>query len=445
MLLDLTGEISLKKENIKVYVFLRIVLYLVALAIGAFLIFRLFFPIGSFTFSFINFNSNKNTLSDPRNSKGDSLERGIVKSSEKLIFDASLVGNYSKALLSFDLSKNSALLGPENKLSFRKSYRAFLFPEGDAVGFKDGSWVRSGDDFYFVSNGKLRKFTSQKILLDLGFSRENFLEVAAADLEYNSLGEDISDNYPEGTVFRSGDSYYLLEGETLRPFISEAAFLSQNFPNQVISVDDQFLSKFSFSENPVGFSEGSLIAYGEAAYVVGKNEIFPIGDPTIFEAAGFVWDDLINVSGDQVAMYEKGDMFSLSSVHPDGTIFFDKDQSRNYLITNQEKHLLPSNKIASSWIRKTPITVDSRSLASSGDCVFQRNRLDLGKPSYSCDLSLEQVKDFLGKDYEFVFSPGSDIDLDQADVTFKRTVDKENFRQSLFEIINRIKRNYVGE
>lgn len=443
MFFDLTSEILLNKKSRFWYRFFQIILYLGALAIGIFLISRLLFPIGFFEFSFLNFNSTKNTLSDPRNSQGNPLSTGIVSSENKMVFDASLVGKYSQATIDFDLNDKSADLN-NGKISIYRSYRSFLLPEGEPIGFQNGSWIRNEDNFFFVSGGKLFSFASKTILSTLEFPEEKFLSVEKSDLNYNSPGGIISADYPLGTVFQIDDEYYFLkEKNELKKFVSREAFLSQHPLGQFVVKDKKFLDNYSVSEELLGFSGGSLIAYGESAFVVNGQEILPIGDPSIFLAAGFSWDDLIPVSGEEISLYKKGKLFSLSSVHPDGTVFFAKDSGKYYLISNGQKEFLPTEKIATSWIHTSPIKADISGLDIFSDCHLSSRKIDWGKRTYTCQTDLEKLQNLSGKDYEFVFILENEVKIDRISATFKRSMNKDNFWQSVYEIINRIKNNYV--
>lgn len=450
MKFDFTQEILLEKKHYKIYRFFQGFLYLAAFVFGLYLIFSLLFPTGYFTFSFVNFNSTKNTLADPRNENGETLERGKIKADETMVADASIAGNYSKAIISFTLSKKSGKMD-NGKVEVKKSYRAFLFPEGDGIGFQDGSLLKNGDNFYIISEGKSRKFSAkggnENLAMIMGFNKDAFIEISNDDLAYNPAGDIISEkeNYPENTLFKIKDDFYRLSGEKLEKFISANAFLSRFNENQAVIKDENFLQKFEVSENLLGFAEGSLIAYGESAFIVNGEEILPIGDPSIFEASGFFWNDITNVSGDEISMYLKGKIFALDSVHPNGTVFFSKDSGKFYIIMDGMKHLLSGEKAAVSWNKRAPILVSEKSLNVLDSCHFQKKSFNLRNTSCICEIPIENMANLLGKDYEFRLSFENEIEIDRMDVSFKKTVSKADLWQSVFNLLGKIKGNYVKQ
>jgi hypothetical protein len=443
---DFTQEVPLEKKNYKIYKVFQILLYLASFVFALFLLFSLFFPTGYFVFSFPNFNSTKNTLRDPRNDQNNILEKGQVKSGESMIFDASIVGSYSEMSASFDLGKKSAEMN-DGKIEIRKSYRAFLLPKGDPIGFQDGSLIENGNNFYIVSEGKLRMFENKNIALSMGFSEAGFIKISPDELSSNSKGDLISikDGYPQSSLFKIKNYFYMLSGGQLNKFVSTSAYLSRFNENQAVIKDEKFLENYKISENLLGFSEGSLIAYGNAAFVVSGKEILPIGDPTIFAASGFSWNDLINVSSDEASLYVRGKIFALDSVHPDGTIFFSSDSGKFYIIKDGKKHLLSGEKAVASWNKRAPIEVSEKSLNISDSCDFQKKTFDFGTASYTCKVSIENIANLPGKDYELKIIPENNIDINQIDISFKKTVSQQGFRQSILNILGKIKGNYVKE
>lgn len=446
MKLDFTQEVILEKKNYKIYKILQSILYAGSFIFGCYLIFLLLFPSGYFTFSFVNFHSNKNTLKDPRNIEGILLEKGEIQENKEMFFNASLAGKYSKAKFTLDLNKKSDKI--ENaKVEIKKSYRAFFLPEGKPIGFQEGALIKEKDNFYIISEGKARKFESKNILFLMGFSEASFANVSQSDLIYNPAGDPInnSNEYPNGAVFKIGDNFYLLADSKLKKFISSSAYLSRFNENQAVLKDNKIFEKYEVSEEMASFAQGSLFAYGGSAYVVSKNEILPIGDPTIFEASGFSWGDIINVSGDEMSFYLKGKIFALDSIHPDGSIFYSNDDGKYYIILNSQKHLLASEKAASSWNKRMAIKASEKSLSTFDECHLKEKTFNLGTDSYSCEVMIENLSDLIGKDYELRLASENDIKLDKMNLKFIKTVSRESFRQSIFNLIGKIKGNYVKQ
>ncbi len=443
-MIDLTKEIALDKRSHKIYRRLQAILYALAAAGALILAYFIVFPSAYFTFSFLNPNSSKNTVIDPRASDGSSADHGKFLSTSPTLFDTSLVGNYSKVKIDLVLDKKSSEL-ENGAISVRKSYQAFLYPEGDTIGFKDGALVRNNRDYFIISDGRLRQFGNLATLQALGFSEQAFREVSANDLRYNIPGDQVTDpkGYPDSSLFKINEDYYILTGQKLKKFVSPSAYLSNYSPDQAISKDPGFLSSYPISEELAGFSDGSIISYGISVFIVSEGRVLPINNTVTFENMGYDWNDLISASGDEFSLYQKNKLFTINSPHPDGTIFTTTESSEKYMIKGGQKHLLPTAPIAQSWIKKSPILVSGNGLDISESCSFQKRLLS--SQTYSCEIPTEKFKNLIGKDYEFQVSADNDVEVETLNVTFTKTANLENLKAAARDIANKIKANYVPQ
>jgi hypothetical protein len=440
MSLDLTKEIKLDEKNHLRYQRLQILFYVFCFSLLIFLAYLILFPTQTFNFSFVS--PNKGNVINPRDEKGTLITDGKFSAGQKSYFDVSLVGSFSKIKVSFTPNKNSEK--PEDyQIDLRKSYEAFLYPEGPPIGFKNGTLLKRETDFYLVSEGKLRKFASRAFASALSFSEEAFFLIDAdSDLGQNPKGEDIlsTEVYPIDTLFRINDDYYRMgDSATLEKFVSPKAFQSQ-YPTQfAITKNSDFLESSTISENQIGFADGSLVSYGLSAYIVSGNKIYPIGDPDIFTNQGYAWTDLITIDGAEFSFYEKQKLFTLTSAHPDDTVFSDPQSGNWYLIKDGEKHRLPSEKIAHSWLaNRSPIVVSEQSLKILGSCRLKKELLG----NYSCFIPLNDKEDTAGKYYEFAFAPQKDLKISNLNLLYKKNMTMQNLKLSLRSMILRIKARY---
>lgn len=441
MSFDLTKEIKLDKKSYLHYRRWQLFFYVACFIASLYVAYFIFFPTQEFNFSFLMLTSNKGNALNPRNFDGTLITDGNFLAKQENYFDTSLVGSFSKIKLSFTPNKQSAK--PENThIDLRKSYRAFLYPEGEPIGFKNGTLLENKQNFYLVSDGKLRKFSNLEIIASLGFSQTAFITINdTAELKYNPLGEEITDpkNYPADTVFKITNSYYQLNSDgSLHKFISTEAFHSQYTEKLAIIKDLVFLKNYSITENPIGFADGTLISYGTSVFIVSKNKIYPVGDPNIFINQGYAWNDIITISGDEFSLYEKEKLFTLTSIHPDGTIFFTPDTARWYQIKNGQKHELPSREIAQSWLQKNPISVPAKSLAILGGCDLQKEFFG----NYSCLISLNDQEDTAGKYYEFTFTAKENLKIDNLNLLYEKNMTLSNLKLALRNMILKIKARY---
>lgn len=440
-MLDLTREIKLDERSYRRYRRLQAIFYVFCFASSLFVAYLILFPTQVFNFSFRMLTSNKGNALNPRNGAGTLILDGGFPAEQKSYFDASLVGSFSKIKLSFTPGKSSA--SPENShIDLRKSYRAFLYPAGAPLGFKNGTLLSNKNNFYLISDGKLKKFASQAVFEKLGFSKAALVAIEdEADLNYNLPGEEIIDpnSYPADSLFEvTGDYYRLNSAGALEKFTSEKAFLSQYAKNLAISKNSDFIESHPLAEKPLGFADGSLVSYGSSAYIVSKDRIYPIGDPEIFIAQGYAWDDIITISGDEFSLYEKMKLFTLTSVHPDGTIFFAPDSHEWYKVENGQKHLLPSEKIANSYLRKKPIEVLRSSLEFLGSCDLQKEFFG----DYACFILLNDTDDSAGKYYEFTLDAKNDLRIDNLNLRYEKNMTMPNLKLAVRSMILKIKARY---
>lgn len=442
MYFDLTPEVPLDSKRFNLYRKLQILLYLSAIFLAAYFAFRILFPSSYFEFSFANPSAKSNTITQPTDDTGEKVKKGKFTSSQSTRFDASVTGVFSKAIVTFALDEKSNQMDNQS-LAVRKSHSAFLYPEGDALGFKDGTLLASEGNFYMISDSKLLRFANKEIASDLGFQQSAFIEVFTEELQYNPSGQMISDAsiYPDDSLFKIKEDYYVLQRGKLSRFIGESAYLSHYRPAQAIEKDEDFLSKYEISLETVGFADGALISYGDSIYIVNGGKIIPFADPITFMTKGYSWEDVISAGADEVSSYEKEKLFTLSSPHPKGTVFLTTEGNSYYLVDDMKKHLLPSKNIADSWLHSLPIPVSEKSIAVENHCQFKK--IFWSVRSYSCEMPIENMQDLAGSDYMFRLTPFSTIQADTIRIEFKKELSLSNLRFTLGEIFNRIKNNYV--
>jgi hypothetical protein len=434
---DLTKEIKIEKQWQLKYRLFRVLVYLFFLTGVLIFFIKLFFPSENFSFDFRSPNATKNTLTDPRVDENPA-NRGAVDAGKKLLFDTGFRGdsqNYFEAVLKIVPEKGSQL--PDGTAQVRKSFRAFLYPAGNPAGFKDGDLISSQENYFIVSEGKLRRFSSLKIIRELGYQEGAFSKAQGTDLSYNESGEDINNfTYPSGALFKIGEIYYQLEGKVLRPFISEKAYLSRYSINQAIVKEEKFFENFELSKNYIGFAEGTLLSFDITAYVIEGDTIRPVPNPETFLAMGYSWDDLVAADADEIGIYEKGELFRVSSLHPDGTIFFAEDSGKYYLIADHQKREIKSPAILESYLRKNPIKTEENPLTAGKKCEF-KELFGFGQNS-SCQIDISDITNFPGNNFQYELSFNSPVQLETLEVEYRKKIGVKNIVETLVGIKNRL-------
>ena len=439
---DLTQEINLDSKNYTLYRKLQIILYLTAIFLALYLAFLILFPHKFYTFSFLNPNSNKNSMVAPKLDNGLTPKAGLLETNNKLIFNTILVGDYSKAKINLSLA-NSSSQPTSLFVSARKSYQSFFYKEGRPIGFKDGTLLKNKNHYYIISHGQLRKFVNLDALTRLGYSQNSFQKVEDDEMKYNPIGKIITatDSYPDDTLFKINHDYYILNNHQLRKFSSEPSFSTQYTVNQAITKKADFLKNYPLSNIIVGFADGTLVSNAISVYIVSNGKIYPINNAQTFLSKGYQWNNLVPASEDELALYKKTSLFKISDPQPDGTIF-KTDHSKYYLIKDAQKHLLPGVDIANSWLKKnSPVSVSEKSLTQTIDCNLKKEFLN--HYSYSCEIPLDNFKKLFGFDYEFYLSSNQTIKINSINVNYTKDINLTNFKESIKGFLNSIIGKYV--
>lgn len=180
-----------------------------------------------------------------------------------------------------------------------------------------------------------------------------------------------------------------------------------------------------------------LLSNGESVYITDGSNIFPIDNVITFESMGFDWADVSTASSDEIGAYEKGKLFTIAKPHPDGTIFVTKNEGKYYLIGKGKKREIIGPDVINSYLKRTPILVDEKSLETESSCVLEKNSSPFSN-SYSCKIPIENIWNFIGNDYQYDVDFGSEIKIQQANATFQKTLGWKNLMLTLSNIKRRI-------
>lgn len=429
-----------KKWNRR-YQFSRLVVFAIFIFIVFFVAYKILFPSASFVFSFRTPNSTKNSIINMKNGQGDFYENGHISAGKNPIFETSLAGDFSKTDIVFNLDEN---LSDKLKgvVEIRKSHQAFFYPTEGPLEFNNGSLLKNNTEYFMVSDGAIRKFSSMNAIDKLGFKKEAFIEVTSSDLTLNPRGNNITENssYPADSIFHILDEYFQLKNDVLLRFVSEKAYLSQYSPSQAIEKDLAFLDNYSVAEEYLGFSDGTLLSADISVYVTSGKELYPINNPITFESDGYLWSDIIPANSEEIGIYEQQKLFTIDSPHPDGTIFHTQDSGKYYYIKNETKREITSAAVLKTYPRASYIPVMEKSLETSVSCSINPTFRLFGL--YKCASGIQKINNFPGNSYQFATNIDSPIVLDSIDVEFSQLLDWNNTKKSLGSLKNKVFKNY---
>lgn len=201
-----------------IYKILRFFIYLIPLAaivVGSYLI---FFPID--TYRFYSENPNASKFEIEKDSEKNELSFGVFPVRESRFAEVSL-----------GFKNNNLKSCPAESISLRKTYRAFLFPEGEEISdagklreivFSDNKTkypnglllhVKSTNQVFFISRGQKMLFPGPEIFEAFGFSFDNLTDVDMATIdEFKDADVGVflwTIAHPDGTIFETYPSHRL--------------------------------------------------------------------------------------------------------------------------------------------------------------------------------------------------------------------------------------------
>jgi hypothetical protein len=441
---DLTPSLALKGEAKRLYRLLRVALYIVFFLVLGLVAIRFIFPASEASFDFRSFGSSRNSIVLPRLALTNApLESGEVKPGERVLWNASAVGDFSAADISLSAEDQDTLEGAT--VSVIRAYRAFLYPVGAAVTFREGSLLTDGKDFFLVSGDSLRRFGNLSEAEAYGYQKEQFLAVPEADLVNEKHGSDIplpkdpSDALLEGALYHIGESYYQAKGGSLVPFVSERAYFSQFREEDALPRDGSFLEAHPATNDlSFGFLPGTLISYGEAVYMVSTgNTLRPIDSPDTFLGKGYQWESIIPATGEEFGIYALGSLYTIKQPHPDGTLFYAEDGARLYVVENGFKRPITNDAVKAEFRSIVPVTVHS--LPPEQSCTLAKSTW---LPGVACTIPLDSFRQELSGEYQFSLVPKEGTKLTSIDIDFIRYTNKENLKAFVTDLLTKLATRY---
>lgn len=436
---DLTPNIKIDSLAQKKYAYARLALHVLFVATACFFAFKILFPTILLGFSLKTPNSIKNAELFPRlEQSGKIPESGKIAKNQNLIFNASPLGQYANVEISFTTKKGAPEIA-NSQIKINKSFQAMQYTEGEPVGFKDGTLLTTpaNGKYFIISDGKIRRFANTDIILSLGYPKDAFLEISESDLGYNEAGSDIAEaTYPNDTFFAVDQNYYRLENGQLLPFVSKQAYLSQFDEINSISKDKNIFKQFPVSENFQDFSDGTLTSFDDVVYVLSKNKSYPIMNSESFVFMGYAWENVLPINQAELGLYEKQKQYTPFQPHPDGTIFFDQNVGKYWLIENGQKRPIFSEKIAKNLSKQKMILTDSKGGEKNSTCSLEKKFLS-GK-TFECEASIKDLGPLLGNNFQFNSSFSTDTEIDNISVTFFTPISFGNMKYSLSQIKGKI-------
>lgn len=406
--------------------------------------FRVIFPDKPFVYDFETAKKNLNTLLDPRDGEGRLLgdgksPTGIIKA------DAAFKGEYSTLALRVTRDGDSPDLNG-GTATIRKSFRAAFYPKADRpAGFPAGTLLMSGGRYALVQgDGSKVLFRSADDWRRIGLGEEAFLPVSGTEFALNpgeALWQPAAErDLPPGLLVKSDGIYYrmALDGN-LERFVTEHAFLSFAPLSSALEIGRERIAGRTVSDQWLGFRDGSLLGFAGGVFMVNGLSIQPIGSPEVFLGLGFDWDDIIPVSEEEIALYDRGRIAIMDTPHPSGTVLEDADSGQAYLVSDAERLPITSPLVRARLlegrhaIRFSEAALGVTETCSLEDGLFRRSH---------CRLPVERFSALPGNAFEITLSLPENAHLSRFSATFQSSVTLFNLRYALSQIKQRILGHY---
>ena len=144
---------------------------------------------------------------------------------------------------------------------------------GPEISFPNYSILKNANKYYLLDNDELRPFASYSVVQNLGYNPAEFIEVTNSDIQNYKTGTTIKSENLDSAVGKilqiSDNKFYYLKDNTIRPII-DSQIIKINFPNlEIEQVPIADLAKYELG-NIVKFKDGTLLGIG------GSNKIYVI-------------------------------------------------------------------------------------------------------------------------------------------------------------------------
>ncbi|NCU41310.1 MAG: hypothetical protein EOM19_01130 [Candidatus Moranbacteria bacterium] len=425
---DFTPDIKISKKYRKWYSFGRLFLYGGFFLFGTFVFSKIVFPDHYDFFDFEQYYGKNNTVINPRLEDGENvLEK--LSPNEKMIFNVVVRGDFDSLLWEIK-TKNTTLL--EGDLFVTRAYRAMLYPQGEKIGFREGSLLRYKERLFIILKGMIYEI-DQNTREALSFDTNNFMEITQEEFSlYKEVSFLPSDTFwIEGSLFSTEDGeYYQVEGGALHSFVSENAYLASYRKEDARFLPKERVNIPREEQKKKGFPDGTLLSYKDGVFIVEEGFLRGVDTAETFLSKGYDWDMLFPVTEEEVSPYEISGLFSLRSPHVQGTVFSDKENNISYFVDKGKLREIVGEHIAKQYQSGGRVFVDFQ--VEKKTCSLSK----VGKKKYECFLPLGSKEE--GFEYEFTFVPKNETSLKEMGVTFSMKKNWDHTKLFLSDIKNRL-------
>lgn len=143
--------------------------------------------------------------------------------------------------------------------------------------------------------------------------------------------------YPEGTILKAGDDYWLIQSNKKRKFNSISVLASRYNPDRAVIIGTSELSAYEEGA-PVRFHNYSVIMSPDGKlYLLVDNKKRLFSSTEAFRKIGYNLEEIINASWQDINSYENGKEINILSAYPMGALLQNKQTGGVYWVEEETK------------------------------------------------------------------------------------------------------------
>lgn len=176
--------------------------------------------------------------------------------------------------------------------------------------------------------------------------------------------------YPDGTLIKGSTPtvYVLLDGKK-RPFKSMTALVTRYNAKLIVTVPDSELARYTTGPE-IAFPNYSILRANNQYYLLDNDRVRPFASADLMRTFGYNPDEVIDVSSTDIAGYTIGATLTTESLYPTGRLVRVKENKTLYYIKDGLYYVVPEQAIADvrfPGMKATPaVAKDLEKLESGG-------------------------------------------------------------------------------
>ncbi|HSR88950.1 MAG TPA: serine hydrolase [Candidatus Udaeobacter sp.] len=139
--------------------------------------------------------------------------------------------------------------------------------------------------------------------------------------------------YPNGTLLRSASSteIWLIQNNVKRKFKNQATLLSRADPKMIVTVQDSELSNYQTGQE-ISFPNFSILKTANNFYLLDYDTLRPFASAEVVRQIGYNPDEFIDITDADIAGYQLGSTITASTTAPQGRIYQITDLNNSYYL-----------------------------------------------------------------------------------------------------------------